>query len=67
MRVTRKRNISTNQNKSITDKTNTTLRSKTFIDYEDKYIRPYHRNDVITKKRTTDVYVQKNDRNRTKL
>ena len=57
MKTTRKRNILTNQDESITNTDNTILRLKTFINYKNEYIESYHRDDVITKKRIINIHV----------
>ena len=50
VKVTKRRNILTNQNESITDKDNTTLQFKSFINYKNRHIKSYYRNSIITKK-----------------
>ena len=67
MKTIREKDILTDQRKDITNKTNTILRFKSFINHENEYIRLYGDDHIIIKERTINIYVKKDDRNRIEL
>ena len=67
MRVTRRKDIPGDQEKSILNKIDTTLRLKSLTNHENEYIRLHDYDRTITKKWISDVHVQETNRNRTKL
>ena len=67
IKVTKRKNVSTNQEKSITSKNNTTFRFKSFVDHKDERIRLYNYSRTVVRKRVVSIYVKKDDRDRIKL
>ena len=67
MKITKGENILENQETNIEITINTTFRSKSLIDYRNRRLGLYNRNDVILRKRITDIHVKKDDDCKTKL
>ena len=67
VRITKEKDISTDQEKDITIETDTIFQFEFFINYEDGRIRLYDDDCVIIRKRIIDIYVKKNDRDKIKL
>ena len=67
MKVTRKEDVLTNQETSITITTNTILRFKTIINDENRRLELYNCDRVILREWITNVHVKKDDNNKTKL
>ena len=67
MEITREESVLEDQETSIEITINTTFRFKPFINYGNERLELYNRDDVISGKRITDVYVKKDDDYGTKL
>ena len=67
IRIVRKKNVLTSQEKDVTIKTNTILRLKSFINHENERIELHDYNRIVTKKRIINIYIKKNDRNKIEL
>ena len=67
MKIVKRKDVLTSQEKDVTIKINTTFRLKSLIDYENESIGLYDYSRTVTKKRVFNVYVKKDDRNKTEL
>ena len=67
MKITRKENVLRDQETNIVITTNTTFRLKSFTNYKNRRLELHNRDDVISRKRITNVHVKKDDNDETKL
>ena len=67
MKITKRKDVLTNQEKGITIKTNTIFRFKPFINHENGRVRSHNCDRTFIKKRVINIYVKKDDRDRTEL
>ena len=67
MRITRRKDILTSQEKSIIIKDDTIFWFKSLINHENERIELHDYDRIITKERVINIYVQKNDCNEIKL
>ena len=67
IRVTRKENILENQETNIEITINITFRLESFINYKNERLELHNRDDVVLRKRITNVHVKKDDYYRIKL
>ena len=59
--------LSENHKKHIRRKQDTLLQFRTSIHHRNERIRPYHKNNIFTREKTDNIYVEDHKLNKTKL
>ena len=67
MKITREKNVLTNQRKDIIIKNNTTFWFKSFINHENEHVELHDYDRVFIKERIINIYIEKDDYDKTKL
>ena len=67
MKITKEKNVLENQETNIIVIINTTLRLESLVNHENERLGLHNRDDIISRKWIINVYIKKDDNDRTKL